>query len=169
MKTTMRTIVAAIVLALCAALASAQFGGGGPFGGGGYGNNGYGNNGYGGNDGGGGGGQQCNTGCCNLGNQVFKGSCASFSNYFRGDANTAINENSAAFQQRVNNAPTPSSSCCVSARSFVQYGCSCNQQLQQAAGQQGFTQNQVAVISRAVQASICADSSHGGSLSTGGC
>ena len=32
------------------------------------------------------------------------------SNYFRGDANTAINENSAAFQQRVNNAPTPSSS-----------------------------------------------------------
>ena len=58
MKTTMRTIVAAIVLALCAALASAQFGGGGPFGGGGYGNNGYGNNGYGGNDGGGGGGQR---------------------------------------------------------------------------------------------------------------
>ena len=53
MKTTMRTIVAAIVLALCAALASAQFGGGGPFGG--YG---YGNNGYGGNDGGGGGGQR---------------------------------------------------------------------------------------------------------------
>ena len=32
------------------------------------------------------------------------------SNYFRGDANTAISESSAAFQQRVNNAPTPSSS-----------------------------------------------------------
>ena len=32
------------------------------------------------------------------------------SNYFRGDANTAISESDAAFQQRVNNAPTPSSS-----------------------------------------------------------
>ncbi|CAL5220622.1 g2664 [Coccomyxa viridis] len=170
MKAVMRTILAAIVLALCATLAAAQFGGGRPFGGGGgYGSgSGNGNNGYG-NDNGGDGGQQCNTGCCNLGNQVFKGACASFSNYFRGDANTAISESDSAFQQRVNGAPTPSSSCCVSARSFVQYGCSCNQQLQQAAGQQGFTTNQVSVISRAVQASICANSAHGGSLSTGGC
>lgn len=29
-------------------------------------------------------------------------------NYFKGDANTAINENDDAFQQRVNGAPTPS-------------------------------------------------------------
>ena len=28
-------------------------------------------------------------------------------NYFKGDADTAINENNEAFQQRVNNAPTP--------------------------------------------------------------
>lgn len=56
----MRTILAAIVLALCATLATAQFGGGGPFGGGGGyggGGGGYGNNGYG-NDNGGGGGQR---------------------------------------------------------------------------------------------------------------
>lgn len=29
-------------------------------------------------------------------------------NYFKGDANTAINESDEAFQQRVNGAPTPS-------------------------------------------------------------
>jgi len=178
----MKVTAAAIAVVLCATLVTAQFGGG-PFGGGGGGggynnggSNGYnngGSNGY--NNGGGsssssgGSGQQCRTGCCNLGNEVFKGSCSSFSNYFRGDADTAVKENDAAFQTRVNGAPTPSSSCCTSARSFTQYGCSCNQQLKDAAQQQGFSNNAVAVISRAVQFSICANSAHGGSISTGGC
>lgn len=55
----MRSIVAATVLALCATLAIAQFGGGGPFGGGSsYGGGNYGSGGYGSNDGGGGGGQR---------------------------------------------------------------------------------------------------------------
>jgi len=166
----MKTTVAALALVLCASVVTAQFGGG-PFGGGGGGGYGGGGGDYGGGDSGGGqsGGQQCNTGCCNLGNQVFKGACSSFSNYFRGDADTAINEPASAFQQRVNNAPTPSDTCCTSARSFVQYGCSCNSQLQSAASQQGFTNNQVAVISRAVQFSICSNSAHGGSVGTGGC
>ena len=53
MKPVMRSVVAAAVLALCATLATAQFGGGG-FGRGG----GYGGGNYGGNEGGGGGGQR---------------------------------------------------------------------------------------------------------------
>lgn len=35
---------------------------------------------------------ECNTGCCNSGNTVLHGACSSFANYFKNDADTAINE-----------------------------------------------------------------------------
>ncbi|BDA49713.1 hypothetical protein COCOBI_14-3330 [Coccomyxa sp. Obi] len=176
MNATMRMSVAIAVLLCAATVISAQPGNGGPFGGGrnnGGGNNNGGNN-NGGNNGGNGGSssgnqQQCNTGCCNLGNTVFTGACESFANYFKGDADTAINENDQAFQQRVNGAPTPSDRCCVDARSFTQYGCSCNQSLKDAAAPKGFTPNAIAVIGRAVRFSICSNSAHGGSIGSGGC
>lgn len=92
------------------------------------------------------------------------------SNYFnQGDSQTALSESSSAFQTRVDKAPTPSDACCTVARSFVSSGCSCNQQLKDAAAQQGFSNSAVAVIARAVQASICSNSAHGGSISSGGC
>ncbi|CAL8464408.1 g3943 [Coccomyxa elongata] len=172
MNATMRMSVALAVLLCAATIISAQPGNGGPFGGGRNNGGGGGGSSNGGSSNGGssnGNQQQCNTGCCNLGNTVFTGACENFANYFKGDANTAINESDEAFQQRVNGAPTPSDRCCVDARSFTQYGCSCNQSLRDAAAPKGFTPNAISVIGRAVRFSICSNSAHGGSISSGGC
>jgi hypothetical protein len=170
MNATMRMSVALAVLLCAATCISAQPGNGGPFGSGR--NNGGGNNGGGGSSsssGSSGNQQQCNTGCCTLGNTVFTGACESFANYFKGDANTAIGESDSDFQKRVNGAPTPSSRCCIDARSFTQYGCSCNQSLKDASASKGFTPNAIAVIGRAVRFSVCANAQNGGSVSSGGC
>ncbi|CAL5220620.1 g2662 [Coccomyxa viridis] len=116
---------------------------------------------------GGPGGSQCNTGCCNLGQTVFNGACQDFVNAFKSDADTAISESDSAFQARVNRAPRPSSSCCVNARAYTQYGCSCNGDLMNAAASRGYTSNQVRIVGRATRFSICANSDNGGSI--GGC
>lgn len=42
-------------------------------------------------------------------------------NYFKNDADTAVNESDEAFQARVANAPVPSSRCCIDARAYTQY------------------------------------------------
>ena len=55
------------------------------------------------------GGPACTSGCCSLGQSVFEGACQSFASAFENDADTALNESNDVFQQRVNNAPQPSS------------------------------------------------------------
>ncbi|CAL8464407.1 g3942 [Coccomyxa elongata] len=112
----------------------------------------------------------CNSGCCNLGRTVFEGACSSFANYFKADADTAINEDDSAFQARVNRAPIPSSRCCVDARAYTQYGCSCNSELINAASQRNppISSNAVKIVGRATRFSICSNSQNGGSIQ-GGC
>lgn len=60
--------------------------------------------------GGSGGSSGCTSGCCNLGSAVFSGACSSFAQAFSAEADAAMAESSADFQNRVNNAPQPSSS-----------------------------------------------------------
>ncbi|KAK9904685.1 hypothetical protein WJX75_000578 [Coccomyxa subellipsoidea] len=111
---------------------------------------------------------QCNSGCCNLGRTVFEGACSSFANFFKADADTAINESDSDFQARVNRAPTPSSRCCVDARAYTQYSCSCNSDLINAAAGRGISSNAVHVVGRATRFSICGNSQNGGAVQ-GGC
>lgn len=47
-------------------------------------------------------------GCSNVGDNLFRGSCSSFVNYFKGKADTAIGESDAQFATTVAAAPVPS-------------------------------------------------------------
>ncbi|CAL8464406.1 g3941 [Coccomyxa elongata] len=89
-------------------------------------------------------------------------------NYFKNDADTAVNESDEAFKARVDNAPVPSSRCCIDARAYTQYSCACNSELMNAAASRGTNSNAVRVVGRATRFSICTSSSNGGAIQ-GGC
>ncbi|KAK9903942.1 hypothetical protein WJX75_001016 [Coccomyxa subellipsoidea] len=88
--------------------------------------------------------------------------CASLINSYRSTLASNPSTDDASIKAAVASAPTPSSQCCAAVRTFIEDGCSCNQQLMGLLPMVGVTPAQIQFAIKATQYSSCADSDNGG-------
>ncbi|BDA45721.1 hypothetical protein COCOBI_07-5080 [Coccomyxa sp. Obi] len=88
--------------------------------------------------------------------------CASLISSYRTTLSSNPSTDDESIKAAVASAPIPSSQCCASVRTFIEDGCSCNQQLLSLLPMVGVTPAQIQFAAKATQYSSCANADNGG-------
>ncbi|BDA49705.1 hypothetical protein COCOBI_14-3250 [Coccomyxa sp. Obi] len=91
--------------------------------------------------------------CVTKGQQLRRGACAAFVDYFVGNSQCSLTGQS--FKNVVNGSPQPSSQCCSDALDFITNSCSCNQAVINSADIIDWDQDSINCVARATLVSKC--------------
>ncbi|KAK9904947.1 hypothetical protein WJX75_006167 [Coccomyxa subellipsoidea] len=98
--------------------------------------------------------------CVTKGQQLRRGACAAFVDYFVGNSQCSLSGQ--AFKDVVKQSPQPSSQCCSDALDFINNSCPCNSAVINSADIIDWDQDSINCVARATLVSVCNSSGNQG-------